>query len=354
MPSDKEIQKPEVIAFEVTQKCRFDCKHCRAGKNYDPKRKEMSTYPCKMIMKSISDYVSDCVVILTGGEPMERKDIVELVEFGTKQDLKMAMATCGYLLDEENIKELKKAGLRAFSFSIDFATPEKHDEFRNVAGAFDLAMKAIELAKSENIRFQINTTVTKSNLDELEEICRLAEDMGAYCYNPFILVPTGKGSALKDEVLDKEEYEKLLNELYEIKQKSPIMLRVTCGPQFSRICHERKVDDKKITPQKGCLAGTGFAFISYKGDVQTCGFLNISAGNLLENGFNFRKIWEDSVFLNQMRELAGYKGKCGFCDYLQKCGGCRARAYAITGDYLAPDPVCDYISKGKESDQESG
>ena len=165
-----------------------------------------------------------------------------------------------------------------------------------------------------------------------------------YCVNPFILAPTGRRSDLAGSIIDPVEYERLLNDLLTMKMKSKIQIRVTCGPQFARLCRQKKLE--QLSPNAtGCMGGRGFAFISSRGDIQTCGFLNISAGNLVDNGFDFGAIWEKSEMLNEIRDVTKYKEDCGICEYVGLCGGCRARAYAISGDFLAADPVCSYQTR---------
>jgi radical SAM protein with 4Fe4S-binding SPASM domain len=197
------------------------------------------------------------------------------------------------------------------------------------------------------VRFQINTTISKLNAGEVIGIADLAKRLGAYCFNPFILVPTGRGAEIENMILDPVEYEALLNELLRIKLKAEIKVRVTCGPQFARVCRQAEVKGL-MEEVSGCMGGRGFAFISYKGDVQICGFLDKSAGNLIENNFDFGGVWEDSEFLNEIRDRTGYRGKCRLCDYVGACGGCRARAYAMTGDYLGTDPACGFKAGGKD------
>jgi len=258
----------------------------------------------------------------------------------------MVMATCGYAIDDAAIAGLKEAGISALSVSLDGARAQIHDAFRQTEGAFDLAVGAAEAARRAGMRFQINTTITKGNISEVPMIAELCEKLGAYCFNPFILVPTGRGREIEDAVLDPAEYETLLNELLRIKLKSKMEVRVTCGPQFARICKQEKL--KKLNGSiSGCMAGRGFGFISCRGDVQTCGFLDVSAGNLLENNFNFAKIWLESEFLGEIRNVSAYKGNCGACVYVGICRGCRARAYAMSGDYLAADPICSYKEGGE-------
>jgi radical SAM protein with 4Fe4S-binding SPASM domain len=307
------------------------------------------------------------MIILTGGEPMERSDIYDLIRYGRDLGLRMVIATCGYTITDESIAKLKEAGLSALSISLDGASAQTHDKFRQTAGAFDSAIKAAGYARQAGIHFQINTTITKSNLTEISAIAKLSQELGAYCFNPFMLVPTGRGREIASEVLKPAEYEKLLQDLLQLKEKSAIEVRVTCGPQFARICRQakrasrpqtivnRQSDFAKAMPDRssivnlvsGCMGGRGFGFISYKGDVQTCGFLNISAGNLVENGFDFAQIWQGSQFLKEIRNLSAYRGDCGICEYVGTCGGCRARAYSMTGDYLAADPICNFKQGGK-------
>jgi radical SAM protein with 4Fe4S-binding SPASM domain len=304
-------------------------------------REELTTKQCKKILASIAKFSGKAsgikkakskarkpIIIMTGGEPMERSDIYELIRYGRDLGLRMVMATCGYLIDDESIARLKKAGVQALSFSLDGSSAETHDRFRQAEGAFDAVIRAAEIARRARMRFQINTTISKINIDEVAGIIELAKRLGAYCFDAFILVPTGRGEKIADEILDPLRYEILLNELLRLKLESAIELRVTCGPQFARVCEQSRAK-KLIGSVSGCMGGRGFGFISYRGDVQTCGFLDISAGNLIENGFN----------------LSGYKGKCGTCEYVGVCGGCRARAYTMSGDYLATDPVCKFVKR---------
>ncbi len=342
----KRAVKPRIIAFEVTRRCRYICRHCRANAGiFD--EKDLTTNECKKILKSIAKYISPrgaagkCILIFTGGEPMERSDIYELIQFAHKSGLKPVLATCGYLVDEKSIVKLKKAGITALSFSIDGANAETHDRFRDVKGAFDSTINAVKIAHKARVRFQINTTISKINAGEVIGIARLAKELGAYCFNPFILVPTGRGREIANEILDSVEYEVLLNELLRIKLRAEIKVRVTCGPQFARVC--KQAEAKGLMEDVfGCMGGRGFGFISYRGDVQTCGFLDVPAGNLIENNFDFKKIWEESEFLKEIRNVSDYKGICGKCEYAGVCGGCRARAYAMSGDYMSDDPVCNY------------
>jgi radical SAM protein with 4Fe4S-binding SPASM domain len=346
-------KKPRIIAFEVTPRCQFDCPHCRADAGPAENQRELTTTQCKKILKSIANFTTSPppkkppLIILTGGEPMQRTDIYKIIQHGRKLNLKMAMATCGYAIDDESINKLKKAGISILSFPIDSAGAHFHDTFRKSPGAFEEVVKAAKIAHRSGVPFQINTTITKRNADELVAIAELAKKLGARCFNVFILVPTGRAKQIADEVLDPVGYETLLHELLRLKLESKIQVRLTCAPQFTRICRQQK-QEKLIGSINGCIGGRDFAFISYRGDVQACGFLNISAGNLIENGYDFEKIWTESEFLKELRDLSKYKGSCAICEYSAVCRGCRARAYATSGDYLAPDPICNYQIEGSK------
>ncbi len=335
--------KPRLIAFEVTRRCRYQCRHCRA--NAGPAaEQELTTQQCKKIIAAVAKFAK-CTLIITGGEPMERPDLYGLIKYAAGKDLRVLLATCGYLIDDGSIEKLKKAGVSAMSLSLDGASADTHDAFRQSKGAFDAVIKAAAVARAARMPFQINTTISKLNAGEIIGIAELAKRLGASCFNPFLLVPTGRGKEIQDVILDPVEYESLLGELLRIKLKGEIQIRCTCAPQFSRICQQAKARGL-VAETTGCIGGTGFGFISWQGDVQTCGFLDISAGNLIENGFDFARIWLHSKLLNDVRDVSAYRGKCSHCEYLGVCGGCKARAMAEYGDYLAGDPVCGYIPGG--------
>ncbi len=342
----RQSDKPRLLAFEVTRRCKFNCRHCRACATQDAQDGELTTDQCKKILESVAEFCKP-VIILTGGEPMEREDVYELARYGRELKLRVVMATCGYSINTESIKKIKEAGILALSISLDGASAQTHDKFRQTEGAFDAAVKAANTAREAGMRFQINTTISRSNIGEIRGIVELTKKLGAYCFNAFILVPTGRGHEITDEILDPIQYEVLLNELLLLKVDSSIEVRVTCGPQFARICSQAK-SKRVIDNVSGCMGGRGFGFISYKGDIQTCGFLDVSAGNLIENNFDFGKIWQQSDFLNQIRDKSAYKGRCKLCQYVEICGGCRARAYAIGGDYLGADPICRIQDGGKD------
>jgi AdoMet-dependent heme synthase len=349
--------QPRLIAWEVTKSCRLKCKHCRANAENRQFREELTTEECFKVLDNVASFSSP-IMILTGGEPMSREDIYDIARYGTDLGLKMVMAPCGHVMNRENTEKLITAGIKRISLSLDGADRETHDSFRQSPGSFDAVIRAAGIAGETGLDFQINTTVTKLNYKQLDSILDLAMDLGAVGYHPFLLVPTGRGENMADYEISSREYEDVLNWFYEKSLDVPIQLKPTCAPHYYRIFRQReKAAGRTVTPKthgmaamsKGCLGGQAFAFISNTGKVQICGFLETEAGDLRRENYDFQHVWENSELFLQIRDFAGYRGKCGICEYRSCCGGCRARAFAATGDVLAEEPYCVYKPAGTEA-----
>jgi heme b synthase len=347
MPKKNELR---LVAWEVTRSCNLNCRHCRAAAEKGPYPGELSTEECEKLLSNIASFAKP-IIILTGGEPMLRPDICHIAEFGNSLGLRMVMAPCGKLLTEDSCTKLMASGIKRISLSIDGATAQSHDSFRRVSGAFDSVMEGVRAAKSAGLEFQINTTVTKLNIGDLPAIFDMAIALGAVSFHPFLLVPTGRGKELADQEIPPQEYERVLNWIYDHRSTAGLSLKPTCAPHYYRILRQNeKKAGRTVTPEthgldamtKGCLGGQGFAFVSHVGIVQICGFLDIEAGNLRTNGLDFKSVWDNSPLFREMRDLDHYHGRCGICEYRRVCGGCRARAFATTGDYLAEEPYCVY------------
>jgi radical SAM protein with 4Fe4S-binding SPASM domain len=298
---------------------------------------DLDTETWKRILAAVASY-TQCVVIFTGGEPLERSDLFDLLEYARDLGLRAVLATCGYRIDEAILQRLMDVGVISLSLSLDGASAETHDKFHQAPGAFDAVMRTARLAQVAGIPFQITTTLNRMNQTEIIAIAGLIERLGAASFNPIILIPAGRGVDLSDQLLDPVEYETLLNELLSIKLHSKLEINVTCGPQFARVTRTRA--EKRVGASSGCMGGRDFGFITRQGDVQTCGYLPIPAGNLIDNGYDFRYIWEDSAVLKTVRDRKQRKGKCSVCEHLEFCGGCRARAFLSSGDVLGEDPIC--------------
>jgi len=335
---------PRLIAWEVTRRCMLACRHCRADARAESHEGELTTDEGRRLLEAIAAMAKP-TIILTGGEPLERKDVFDLARHARGLGLGVALASCGLPINDETAQRMAEAGIEAISISLDGATAASHDAFRGAAGAFEAARRGIEAIKRAGIPFQINTTVARHNAAELPDILKMAARLGAVTFNPFLLVPTGRGRALADQELSAEEYERTLRWLADEAARQDINIRVTCAPHYQRIRQSRSAGRRQ--ERGGCLGGKAFAFVSHRGIVQICGFLDVACGDLRKADFDFRRIWETSEVFQAVRDVDGYGGKCGRCEYRAACGGCRARAYAATGDWLAAEPFCAYRPQGE-------
>lgn len=345
---DKKENALRLVAWETTRNCNLACMHCRASATHGPFSGELDTDGAFRLLDQISQ-VGKPIIILTGGEPLLRPDIFDIARYGTQKGLRMVMAPNGTLITEKFAKQMADAGIQRISISLDGATRETHDRFRGVDGAFEGALRGIKLAKEAGVEFQVNTTITKTNLKEIPEIQELAIKLGAVAHHIFLLVPTGRGKYIVDQEITAAEYERTLNWFYDQREKSPLQLKATCAPHYYRILRQRANQEGKAVTFKthgmdaftrGCLGGTGFCFISHRGIVQPCGFLDVNCGDITKT--SFADIWNGSDTFLSLRNFNNLTGKCGRCEFRKVCGGCRARAYEATGDFLAEEPLCSY------------
>ncbi|MHB1455933.1 MAG: heme b synthase [Armatimonadota bacterium] len=340
---------PRMVFWETTNACNLKCIHCRACPAEQRSPEELTTAESKTLLDQIASFSSPAVV-LSGGEPLVRPDILEIARYGTDKGLRMLLATNGTLLTPELAQQIKDAGIQRVSVSIDGAMAETHDSFRRIPGAFDAAWRGVEYLKEAGIPFQINTTVAKHNIDQIPDILNLVIEKGAVALHIFLLVPTGCGKEIADdEMIDPMEYERVLNWFYDRSRDVPIALKATCAPHYFRIIRQRAKEEGIPPPvsghghesmTKGCLAGSAVCFISHKGEVFPCGYLQISAGNVRQQ--TFEDVWTNAEVFKALRNEDNLEGKCGYCEYRRVCMGCRARAYAYTGNYLSAEPYCVY------------
>lgn len=343
--------EPKWIAWESTRRCNLNCIHCRSSSENNFYEGEFNTDEAKKLLKNISEYAKP-VFVLSGGEPLLRKDIFEIASYGTNLGLKMCLATNGTLIDDEVCKGILESGIRIVSLSLDGPNAKIHDDFRREKGAFDGVIRGIEFLKKHNIPFIINSSFTKRNQKYIEETYKLAKGLGARAWYMFLIVPTGRGEEALKELVDPVDYEKILVWHYFMERdEDEILVRPTCAPQYYRVVERMNLkEDRKLKRRnlkfgtggsKGCIAAQYICFINNVGDVYPCSYFPISAGNLREK--SFKDIWENSELFKDLRDFSKYKDNCGDCEYIEICGGCRARAYAVKGDYLAGEPYCRYI-----------
>ena len=344
--------KPMWIAWEITRRCNLRCIHCRSSSE-----KEVLSHPdfpeeeAFRIIEDISSYAKP-VVVLSGGDPLLREDVFEIAMYGTRKGLRMCLATNGTLVTDKVCGKIKESGIRIVSLSLDGSIEESHDNFRNQKGAFAGTVNAARLFREHSIEFIINSSFSRRNQGEIPKVYRLAKELGAAAWYMFMIVPTGRGEEIIDELIPKEDYEKILEWHYQMeKDEHDILVRPTCAPHYYRIVlqkakeegvkFERRTLKFSTGGSKGCIAGQLICLINVDGDVLPCSYFPKAAGNLRTS--SFKEIWENSELFKEMRDFKGYKNRCGSCEYLNVCGGCRARAYAMHGDYLEEEPFCSYV-----------
>jgi AdoMet-dependent heme synthase len=344
-------QNPYIAIWEITRACDLACLHCRAEAIKWRHPLELSTRESLQLV----DQVSQCgnpLFVLTGGDPMKRPDLLEIIPYAVQKGLRVAMTPSGTpLMTREAVSQLKKAGLSRLAVSLDGSTPEIHDRFRQVTGSYRWTMNCIDYAHEVNLPVQINTTVSRHNLADLETIADLLLTRNIALWSVFFLVPTGRGKA--DDEVSADDYERVFHFLVELYLRVPFDIKTTAAPHYRRVLLQRlKRMPANERPEKllqagpigraaGVNEGRGFLFISHIGEIYPSGFLPISAGNIRKD--SLIDIYRNSPLFRDLRDTSKLKGKCGDCEFKQVCSGSRARAYAMTGDYLAEEPLCSYI-----------
>ncbi|MBU2591227.1 MAG: radical SAM protein [Nitrospinae bacterium] len=338
---------PRLVFWEITKGCNLRCLHCRAVPEETLSKEEFSTEEAYKLIDEIVAF-SNPILVLSGGEPLYRKDIFDIARYAISKGLRVSLATNGTLVDEEMAKRIADTGFARVSVSFDGAIAATHDKFRGIEGSFDKAISAMKFMRNAGVSTQINTTVAKHNYLELPQMIDLALELGVAALHTFLLVPVGCGVEIaEDQMLEAEKYEEVLNWFYDQSKKVDIDLKATCAPHYFRVLATRNRADKQSKSKeglsamtKGCLAGTGVCFVSNKGDIYPCGYLPLTAGNVRVTPF--QKIWEESKLFEDLRNPELLTGKCGICNFKYICSGCRARAYAATGDFLSEEPFCHY------------
>ncbi|MCA1960425.1 MAG: radical SAM protein [Desulfomonile sp.] len=340
-----------LVAWEMTQACNLACVHCRAGASCDPAPDQLSFEEGLALIKGIAQ-VGSPILIMTGGEPLLRADFFDLAAHAKKSGLRVALATNGVLVTPEVAGKVSAVGIERVSISLDGPTAAEHDSFRKVDGAFDASLRGIGNLRAAGVPVQINTTLTRRNWVQLAEIMQLAEGLDATAFHVFLLVPTGRAKEMAGEEMSPEDYEKTLLEFYRLSRRTRMETKATCAPQYYRIMRqEAKKEGLEVTHEtfglnahtRGCLGGISFVFVSHRGELQPCGYFHLQAGSVRER--SFADLWENAPLFNELRNFALLEGKCGVCEYIRFCGGCRARAYEIMGSYLAEEPYCPHQPK---------
>ena len=392
---------PRLIFWEVTKGCNLRCIHCRATATELASPNDLSTPRALDIISQIADFCSP-ILVLSGGEPLYRPDIFQLSRFATEKGIRVALATNGTLVTKEVARKIVDSGVRRVSISLDGADATTHDTFRGIPGAFEAAIYGLRNLKELGMSVQINMTIARHNAKQLPAVLDLSRELGADALHTFLLVPVGCGVDIAEsQMVPPQEYEAMLNWFYDRSLEGGIELKATCAPHYYRVARQRRVADRQIAATlsraaegeprsigptdmmmpggtgvvihpkdspvpvrpsvhpahggaaghpgemsamtKGCLAGTGVCFISHEGEVFPCGYLPALAGDLRK--IPFAEIWNHSVVFNDLRDDNKLEGKCGCCEFRHVCMGCRARAFAATGNYMSEEPFCVYTPK---------
>ena len=352
-------QAPFTIAWEVTRACAFACVHCRADAQHTRDPNELTTAEGFRLLDRFKAFGSP-IVVFTGGDPMMRRDLFDLIGYATQLGLRASLTpTATALPTPERLRQAMDAGVRRIALSLDAPSPEVHDAFRQVPGSWERTMAILRSAQSVGLSAQINTTVTRYNVDLLPEMVAFVEAVGAVQWSVFFLVPTGRGQL--GDMISPAEHERVFNWLYDLSQRGTFDIKATAAPMYRRVAIERRraaaaaggaaapvafqgagfqYADGLHRPVKGVNDGRGFLFISHLGEIMPSGFLPLSAGNV--RAHDVVDVYRHHPLFQALRDPAALKGKCGVCGYREVCGGQRGRAFAVTGDYLETDPACVY------------
>jgi radical SAM protein len=344
-------EAPFLVIWEVTQACDLACLHCRASAQELRHPLELSTEEGFRLLSQVKEF-GDPLMVFTGGDPLKRPDLFELLERSVQLGLRTTVTPSATpLLTNEAIDRFQRCGVARMAVSLDGPDAASHDGFRRVAGSFDRAIGALAHAREIGLDTQVNTTVTRHNMRRLPEIAEKVAEAGAKLWSVFFLVVTGR--AMQNDDLTAEEYEEVFGYLYELSKSAPFDIKTTEAQHYRRYtAQRRKAEGASARPgpagiiqrQAGINDGKGFVFVSHTGEIFPSGFLPLSAGNVRME--NIGNAYRDSLLFRRLRDTDQLNGKCGGCEYRNLCGGSRSRSYALTGDYMASDPRCVYQPQG--------
>ncbi len=362
---------PFLVIWETTQACGLACRHCRAEAVPHRHPLELTTEEARDLLDQVRSF-GPIIFVFSGGDCLKRPDLEELVEYGAGLGLRMAAtpATTS-LATPERIRALAEAGLTRLAVSLDGPDAVTHDAFRRVSGSFDHGLRILQTARDLGMSTQVNTVVARHNLGQLGTMAHLLGEVGIVFWEVFFLVPVGR--ARPEDVASADEFEEVFHRLYDLSREVPFDLKATAAPQFQRVVIQRKVAERRagrraevdsltdgvgfseqdgIGRARNVNDGDGFVFVSHTGDIMPSGFLPVAAGNLRTHGL--REVYRESPLFRQLRDRSLLAGKCGVCEFRPVCGGSRARAHAVTGDWLEAEPYCAHVPERYRKMVESG
>ena len=325
---------PSLVSWNLTRRCNLRCPHCylSAGKAADD---ELNTDECLSLLEEFRALGTE-MLILTGGEPLLRRDIYEIARQATEMGMWVVMGTNGVLLTDQVAEKMVECGIKGVGISIDSLDPQKHNSFRGGPNSWDYSVRALDVCRRHGLQVLVQTTVMEMNYDEIPHLIAFAREKGAWSFNLYFLVQTGRGQHLND--LSPQRTHAMLEHLVEAQERyRPMLVRAKCAPQFKQIAFEKGLGGLE---SGGCMAGTQYVRITPEGDVTPCPYMTVVAGNVRQQ--RFQDIWLQSPVLQALRDPERLQGRCGSCEFKAMCGGCRCRAYAAFGDYFQEDPACLY------------
>lgn len=340
-----------IVSWNLTRRCNLRCSHCylpaRAGKD-DPEADtggELSTDDALQVIDQIALINPEVLLILSGGEPLLRKDLLELAEYASGKGMMVVVGSNGLLIDNPMAFQLKQSGVSGVSISLDSVDPQIHDGIRSAEGAWEGANRAVHICHNNGLAVQVNTTVTQANYDEIPRLIPYTYTLGVKVFSPFFLICTGRGEELTD--ISPEQYEEIMSLVLKWQGVfGGMMVRTRCAPTFRRILYQRNPSSALLRMDTGrCLAGLHYCRITPEGDVTPCPYIPLSVGNVKIK--SLKELWTEASEFARLRNPT-LKGKCGICEFRRLCGGCRARALALHKDYLEEDPWCLYRPRGGE------
>jgi len=362
---------PFIVIWELTRACQLKCLHCRADAQYRRDPRELSLEEGKKLIDQIYE-MNNPMLVFTGGDPLMREDVFEIAKYAVEKGVRVSMTPSATPnVTKEAIEKAKEVGLARWAFSIDGPKAEIHDHFRGTAGSFDLTMEKIKYLHEVGLPIQINTVISRYNIDYLDEMAKMVEELGCVLWSVFFLVPTGRGQ--ESDMISPVQHEKVFRWLYDLSKRVSFDIKTTEAMHYRRVVIQQKMREAKETTDdieylsaltekgltgsidglgrapKGVNDGNGFVFISHIGDVYPSGLLPVKAGNIRETPL--AEIYRESPIFKSLRNPDLFKGKCGVCEFRHVCGGSRSRAYAMTGDYLESEPFCVYIPKALREKQ---
>jgi radical SAM protein len=352
-------QSPFTIAWELTRACAFACRHCRAEAQPHRNPQELTTDEAFRVVDQIKEF-GDPILVITGGDPMMRRDVFDILAYASSLGLRTSLTpTTTRLVTLEKLRQAGQAGVRRVAVSLDGPSSPSHDAFRGFRGSFDMAIGIARLVAEAGLSLQVNTTVSRYNIGELNRFPDIISDLGAVQWSVFFLVPTGRAAAA--DMISALEHERVFEWLHELSKTAPFDVKSTAAPAFRRVVIQSarqdgtpgtlagagyRYQDGLNRPSQGVNDGRGFCFISHIGEICPSGFLPLPAGNVRNE--SVVQVYRQSKLFQDLRNPLLLKGKCGRCEFRDVCGGSRARAYATTGDYLESDPSCIYEPDGDE------